>query len=287
MKRANHPLFHLLILATALVVGLITTGCPPKSSAPLNDEEAREALDEATFSTQAAALTDDTIEISTNFTIGMAVEQAAGELAEFVRTQLPCNTVTVEGATVTVDYGTLEDGCLYRGHTYAGVHVVTLTRNEPGVVEVAHSWQDFTNGTLTVDGAATVTWDANSKTRHVVHELVWTNDTRTVEGSGDRTQSLIDEQAGLAGGIQIDGSRHWKTERGQWDLDIDAVQVRGEDPVPQSGTYTLSTPDGKELVMTFTRIDEDTIEVHVEGTRVPRTFRVKRTGQVTEAESEG
>jgi len=283
MPRARHPLFYVLIALSLVTLGSLVTACPPSSSAPLNNEEAREALDEATFSTQGAALTDDTIEISTHFTIGAAVEDAAEELAVFVRSQIPCSTVTREGSTLTVDYGTLEDLCVYRNRTFAGIHVVTLSRNEPGMVEVAHSWQDFTDGKLTVNGAATVTWDAEARTRHVAHDLVWTGGERTMEGSGDRTQSLIDEAAGLAGGVQIDGARQWVTERGTWSLDIDTVQVRGEDPVPQAGTYTLTNPEGKVLTMTFTRIDEDTIEVVVEGTRVPRTFRVKRAGQVTEA----
>ena len=60
----------------------------------------------------------------------------------------------------------------------------------------------------------------------------------------------------------------------EWDLAIDGVQMRGQDPVPQAGTYTLTFPDGRELVLTFERIDEDTIRVTLTGTRVPHTIDV-------------
>lgn len=261
---------------------LAVAACVPREET-LTDAESREALDEALTSTASEALTYDTVEITTNFTIGAAVQDAAEELAGFVRSQIPCAEVAREEATLIVDYGTLDDACVWRGKTYAGVHMVTIMRNEPGVVEVSHAWQDFTNGKTTLNGTADVTWDANALTRRVVHDFEWEREGKTANGSGDRTQSLIDEDAGLAGGIQIDGTRDWSTARGDWHLDIDGVQVRGEDPIPQAGVYTLTNPDGKVLTLTFTRIDEDSIQADVEGGRKPRTFIVHRGGAVTES----
>ena len=65
-------------------------------------------------------------EITTDFTIGDAVEQAAKDLRDFWQSQVPCSEVSVSGATVTVDYGTLDDNCTWRGKTYAGIHEFTV-----------------------------------------------------------------------------------------------------------------------------------------------------------------
>jgi hypothetical protein len=202
-----------------------------------------------------------TIEISTNFTIGQAVEAAAEELGNFIVSQLPCAEITLDGATLTVEYGALPGNCTYRGHEYSGTHTITVQRNDDGDVQVDHEWIELSNGVVSVSGTANVTWSFVNGTRHVVHELIWTRlkDGRTGTGSGDRVQSVL--EGGLAEGIQIDGSRTWEGDSGRWDLAINSVQVRWVDPVPQSGTYSLATPFKKTVSMTFERLDEDTIEV--------------------------
>ena len=48
----------------------------------------------------------------------------------------------------------------------------------------------------------------------------------------------------------------------------------------EAGTYTLSDSLGRELAMSFSRVDEDTIQVDVEGGRRPVAFRVTAAGQV-------
>jgi len=261
----------LLFIFSALIG---VQGCDQEE---LTRAEAQEALDEVTLSTQAQALTYDSIDISTQFTIGGAVENAAQEIRDFMMSQASCNTVTVESGTVTIDYGTLNDDCLYKGRTYAGVHTITVVKTDMAELQVNHTWTDFTNGIVTVSGTATVTWAGTELTRQVEHELNWqrTGDAGTsFTGRGDRTQRLLDTQQGISAGIQIDGSRDWTTSRGQWTLNIDGIQVRPQDAVPQSGTYTLTNPDGKTLTLSFSRVDDTTIEVQVAGTRRDFTFNV-------------
>ncbi len=243
----------------------------------LTTAEAKEAVDQAVSSAKAEGLTTEIVEITTDFTLGDAVEEAAENLRGFVESQIPCSTVSRTGATVSIDFGTLEDACTWNGETYAGVASVTVERVE-GTVEVTHVWDGITNGEVTVDGDATVTWDLEGATRNVVHNLSWTEGSTTVEATGDRTQYLLDPDAGISGGIGVDGTRTWVTAGDQWELAIDGVEMRAQDPCPQAGTYTLVTPGDKTATLTFTRIDDDTIEVTLEGTRRPYTAQVTRAG---------
>ena len=269
----------------AVVAAQIFAGCPPEEETLTNDE-AREALDEAMLSSQAEALTYETIEITTDFTIGAAVEDAMQEMKAFVESQIPCAAVTLADGALTIDYGATGDTCFYNGKLDSGSHTVQLARNEDASVEVAHTWEEMSDGRITVNGVATVTWNRDALTRNVVHDLTWSDGARTVQGSGDRTQRLLDDALGIQGGIQIDGARDWTTSKGSWHLDINDVEVRAQDPVPQRGSYVLTNPGGKQLSLAFTRLDDDTIEVAMTGTRRDRVFEVTRAGAVQDTTDE-
>jgi hypothetical protein len=267
--------------AAIFLASLALTACPKK-----NDEltlgEARSALEEASAASTAENLTAASVDISTSFTLGAAVEQAAEEIRTFVQSQLPCADISLSGNTLTVEYGVNPGSCIYRGHQFSGSHSITVTRNDGGQVIVDHEWTDFSNGVVEVDGTAHVTWDFDAESRRVEHEMNWTHlaSGRTGQGSGDRTQTLL--AGGLAEGIRIDGSRSWKGQRGQWDLGIDGVEWRWADPVPQAGTYSLSTPFDKTVSMSFSRVDADTIQVTVSGPKKSFSFTVSKLGAVSE-----
>jgi len=251
--------FVLVVVALALVLS-----CKKKDTlAPLTVGEAQEALEESKLSTQAEMLVGSTIEIATNFTIGQAVETAAQELRDFIASQLPCASITLSGHTLSIEYGVNPGNCTYNGHTFTGSQSITVTRNNSGDVEVDHSWTDLSNGVVSVTGTATVTWSLAQGSRHVVHELDWTRlaDHKTATGSGDREQTAL--SGGIAEGIEVNGSRSWDEAAGTWDLAIDGVEIRWLDPVPQAGSYTLVTPAGKTLSMSFTRVNATTISVTI------------------------
>lgn len=276
--------FALLALVVPLLLG--AGPCRPAESNDLTAAEAGEALDEVAVSTQALTLTSGSVEITTDFTLGQGLEAAAAEIRDFVESQLPCAAVTVAGATLAIEYGANPGSCTYRGQTYRGTHRVTLVSVEPGAVVVDHAWDDFRNQTLTVTGTARVTWTAgDALQRTVAHDLQWTRlaDGRGWTGTGERTQTPL--AGGLAEGIREDGDRSWTNDRGLWLLDIAGVEARWEDPVPQAGTYTLTTPAGKLLTVAFEREDADTIAVVVAGGARSFTFRVSRAGTVTEPEA--
>lgn len=267
------------LAAVAAVVPAALTGCPAPG---LTLEEAGEALDEVGIEAQASALTNGTIEISTNFTIGQAVEAAAEELKTFVETQLPCAEITLQNSTLTIEYGAKPGSCVYRGQTYSGIHSVTVSKNDEGEVAVDHTWDDMKNQTVSVTGKAHVTWNLKDPSRHVVHELEWTrlSDDRKGVGSGDTIQKPL--PAGLAEGISVDGERGWDGESGSWDLSIQQVEIRWQDPIPQAGSYQLVAPSGKTATLSFSRVDEDSIEAKFVTGRSEWVFVVNKLGFIEE-----
>ena len=262
-----------------LTVPFALSACPKEGA--LTAAEAQESLQQAAASTQAENLAAVSVDISTNFTIGGALQQAAGELRAFVSSQLPCAEVSLDGATLSVEYGVNPGNCVYRGHTFSGSSTITISKNDEHEVLVDHAWTNLSNGLVELDGTAHVTWNFSDATRHVVHDVTWTHlaTGRTGHGTGDRTQSPL--AGGISQGIQVDGSRTWSGQRGTWDLAIDGVQMRWSDPVPQAGTYSLHTPYDKTVSMTFARTDEDTIRVTVGGPKREFSFTVSKAGNVS------
>jgi hypothetical protein len=270
--------------AVAVLAGLAFAGCREES---LTAGEALQAIDELALESQALTVSSGTIELTTSFTIGQAVDAAAEELQEFIESQLPCAEITLDGATLTIVYGALEGDCTYHGQTYEGAHSIEIVSAAEGDVVVHHEWTALSNGKVSVTGTADVTWSTADGTRNVVHELAWTRivDGFEVTGSGDRTQAALGGD--ITVGMTIDGARQWTSERGDWDLAVDGVALRWEDPVPQAGTYELTTPfEGrtgeKTATVSFARLDEDTIRVTLESGDKSFDFDVSKTGEITE-----
>lgn len=254
------PVFGFLAVATL-------AGCPREREG-FTREEAQDALDEARGSAASEDLMVASVEVSTSFTIGGAVENAAAELRAFLAAELPCAEVTLEGATLTVEYGAKPGNCSYRGHEFSGTTLVSIEANSTSDVRVHHEWIGFSNGVVVLDGTADVTWNFDELERHVVHRAEWTHlaSGRTGVGEGDRVQRPL--AGGISEGFMVDGSRSWTGDGGRrWDLSIDGVEMRWADPVPQAGVYELEAPDGKSLSLSFSRVDGDSIEVTVTGPR--------------------
>lgn len=260
-----------LALAPAL---LALAAC---DQAPASREELREAVVEVADLGEGLGTQDDIIELTTSFTLGQGVQTAAEEIRDFVHSQVPCSTVTVEPGRVSIDFGELGDACVYRGRTYAGV--VTVDVELPGDgAHVTHTYEGFTGGRVTMDGTADVTW--NDGERHIVGDWTFTSDERTVEVDSDRTQIFrrCDDVDAVC--VSVTGDRHWTSPRGEWDMTIEDVEARSIDPVPEAGIYTVVNPEGREIGMSFSRVDDDTIQVDITGGRRDITFQVTAAGQV-------
>lgn len=267
----------LALAAITACVPAWLTGCPAEG---MTAAEAGEALEEIGIEAQATQLANGAIEISTNFTIGQAVEAAAEELRTFIETQLPCAEITLKSNVLTVEYGAKPGTCTYRGQTYSGTHTVAVTKNEEGEIVVEHAWDELKNQTVSVTGTATVVWDLKDPARHVKHELSWTrlSDGRTGVGSGDVVQRPL--AGGLKEGISVNGARDWEGKSGDWDLAIQDVEMRWIDPIPQAGSYTLWAPSGKRATLSFERVDEDSIQATFVTGRNEWVFVVNKWGAV-------
>lgn len=258
--------------------------CEPTAMTRL---EALQALDQVNQSSRGEAATGDVIEVSTDVTIGDALADAAARIADFWESQAPCTEVTVEGAKVTLDYGTLDDACTFEGHTYAGINTVEVVATTPGQLQVDHSWSGFTNGDVTVDGEAVVTWTGDDATRRVETAHTW-SDTEgvTVDVVGDHVQGPLDGEApgwaGWLGGIWMDGAREWTGDDGTYTLDMTDLELRWIDPAPQAGSLTVTNPDGKSLDVIYERIDDDTIQATLVGLREDLVVHIDRIGRVEE-----
>ncbi len=256
------------------------------SAAPMTNLEALDALGQTMRSGQGDTATSGAIQVSTEFTLGDAVDQAAQDLADFWASQADCTTVDVTGATITVDYGELSDGCVWNGRTYAGITAATITSASIGDVQVDHAWTGFTDGRVTVDGEATVLWDGSALTQDVTTTHTWSDNAtgETVDVTGAHTMGTLEGGWFFDGGITLDGDRQWTVDGDAWDLVFTGVEARWIDPAPQAGTFTVTSPAGKKLDLVFSRVDDVTIRADLEGARTPLAFEITALGQVTEVE---
>lgn len=250
---------HAAKILLPAVVLLSAFGCVEREMGPV---QAVGAFGEAARSNQGIQATQEPIEVSTDFTIGGAIEDAAAELRSFWQSQAPCNEVTRDGATTIIDWGELGDGCTWNGRSYAGLTEITVARTDAEELEVAHDWYGFHNEDVQVDGGAVVTWSAESMTRSVKTEHTWSRGDDTVDVEGAHVFGVRDR-----GSFSLDGTRTWTTDEGTWDLTIEGVGFRLIDPAPETGVYTVTDPQGRVLDVSFDRLDEDTIEAVLSGVR--------------------
>ncbi|MFC1642192.1 hypothetical protein ACFL5O_05810 [Myxococcota bacterium] len=95
----------------------------------------------------------------------------------------------------------------------------------------------------TAPSLRSITWNNVDPSRHVVHDVAIERlrDHKTLESAGDRLQKPL--TIGITEGFSVDGTRSWTSQRGTWVLDIEQVEMRWTDPVPQAGKYLLKTPE--------------------------------------------
>lgn len=246
--------------------------------------EAREAVYEANVSASADRATADGIEVSTEFAPGDE-PGALGTIADFWESQEACTTVSVDGNVITVDFGTLDDNCEFDGRTYAGLDTISVMSVDPLGLAVQHDWNQFTNGNVTLDGSAAVTWIGDEQTRHVVTDFVFANfvDASIVEVRGNHVTGRIDPDVPVRiGGFTLDGVREWTSASGDWTLDMTALELRPQDPAPQAGTVELTNPAGNTLTIAYERIDDHTIAATVVGpSGLRHVFHIDANGEIT------
>lgn len=263
------------------ILVLATSALPACDLAEGSAAEMRMAVDESVATGEAASLEEGIIEITTDFTIGQGLHDVAGYIRGLVESQIPCSTVESPAAnTLVIDFGTTDDTCVYNGRTYAGV--VTLSYSVDGdKVIVEHGYDGVSNGRVTIDGEATVTWSAAAGggiARHIVSSFDLTGPRGDFHSEADRTQTFSDPGSGV---FAVEGDRQWSGPRGDgsatWQATIDL-----DFAVPIDGAAEVHTPRGSVFDLAFAQIDEDTVEIRVTGGRRDHVFHVTSTGAVND-----
>jgi hypothetical protein len=255
--------------ALVLLAGLLA-GC-----SPLTEGEAQVTVAEAQLAAEAEALVAGSVALATSFTLGGDTSAGAADLAMRVEAALPCAGVSVDGATLYVEYGARPGACAFGGQTYAGSQAITLVATAPDAAVVELAFDGFHDEAVSVDGSATVTYASASAARRVVGTLTYTRlaDGRTATGSGDRTHAQFED----LDGFEATGTRTFDTERGAWTLTFDGARMRFVDPVPEAGRYVLDTPFGERVELEFHRAESAKIEVVAESGSRTYDFEVTTT----------
>ncbi len=221
---------------------------------------------------------------------------------EFWETQAPCSTLDIIDDALVLDFGDLEDDCTFNDHTYAGVTTIRI-QTEGDVVTVDFYNEGLTNGVVTIDGSVqrVITGDQHSVTADLttVRDISecegrgWSHRGRgqgrghgggeydvpedglvTIDLSAQFDYSPLDEELGYQSGFVAGGQSTRTTMRGDRVSHIDSLEVVYGEMVPQAGQRVMNTPRGNTVTLTFSRIDESTVGVHVEGPRGERDFQV-------------
>lgn len=273
-------------VATTVMATAALSGC--QSEEPMTLAEIGQALAESRDADAAANLISEAVEASsdgdvdesiqqvqTDVSMGDRVAEAAKRWRDVLRSELKCADVEVGIGTVEITYGVRSAGpsgeaCKYG---FTGQHNIKIDRvPDAGQIEVTHEWIELSNQQVTVSGHAGVTWDLFHVSRQVRHDLTWHKGSAasplsdvTWHATGDRTQTLLD--GSLLTGIAIDGARTWTRSNGDgdWQLEIDHVEVEWALPAPRSGQYLLTAPNGKSVSMTFEQLgDSKTVRITFE-----------------------
>lgn len=157
---------------------------------------------------------------------------------------------------------------------------MTVAKNDGDEARLTHGWEGLSNGVVAVTGGGTVSWTSSEGARAVEEHVLWV-DLETgeeVPANGERSQARLDPLAGWEAGLVVDGVRDWTTDAGLWTLVADGVELQGQDPVPQAGTWVLTTPDTEVLTLSFERVDDDTVEVTVESGAGRHRLELDSTG---------
>lgn len=267
-----------------VALGLLATGCFDFEQQPMTAAEFAEAADMLATASRADAAAGEVVEVSTHFTIGGAVEESLENLRAFYESQVPCADFTLVDRTLTMDFGATGEGCTWDGKSWTGTQTLTLEQAGDGTLTLLHGWDALSNGEVQLDGVATVVWSEGGARRDVAHAGTWTLTDVTLDVEGELTQTLLDEGAGVAGGIQVDGDRTWAVGEQEWSLVHLGVEVKWEDPIPQAGTSLLVNPAGKLLSATYARQDDDTIRLTLENAGRTQAWDITRAGQATEVQ---
>ncbi len=79
----------------------VLSGCSSATVPSMSADDAQAALETSAVAAQADTLVSDTVEISSNFSIGEGLENAAEEIKAAVQAELPCADIARSSPALT------------------------------------------------------------------------------------------------------------------------------------------------------------------------------------------
>ncbi len=263
-------------MVIALAISTVTlSGCSDDADFGLIDFE---PTVDYTRSVQLIAVTT---ELASGLGDVVTHEEAALAIKTTIETELPCASVAVSGATVTVEYGA-NGSCALHGITLQGTHAMTLKAKEhapdTGALIIDHAWTNVSDGRTSISGTG---WMLRSSTKQFrTVEFFLYADPSSAGDAGRWVFSTTTDPQVLA----LNGTAAWGENSGTTCTTNDA-EIRWGDPAPQVGTYVLSLPDtsgrggSSDRTILFKRIDDTTIEAKVLGySNPPDAFHIAQDG---------
>jgi len=100
------------------------------------------------------------VELTTDRSAGERLQDRFQRIQALLASQAPCSKVSQDDqGIVTIDFGKLDDQCLFHGHTYAGMVRIRFDQMGDGPDFAVHyEWDGFTDGTHVLDGTRDATW---------------------------------------------------------------------------------------------------------------------------------
>lgn len=248
--------------------------CLVAACGEVSREEAENALDQAALAVQAHALMATIVALAAPTQTEVPIPTAATDLGSAIARRVSCATTTVTDDTVLVDFGTAARPCSYAGRTLSGCAQLRILANSAGTLVIDHYWvtgslrdchdDDFSDGAMTVDGTATVTWDLATGRRDIVQrDLVWraNGSTRTTSAEGTLAEHDLEPETG----VRVDGAQTWTTEGAAWGFESADIAIGFDDYLPSAGTHVVTNPSGDLLTIQYTRTDDGHTRVEVSG----------------------
>jgi hypothetical protein len=235
----------------------------------ISESDARSIVDQVNLVSRSDIANVELIEVSTDLTVGERIEAIVDRWHAFWISQAPCNEVTFDGDVITVDFGELEDECVYAGETYSGVDRITLTQiaDAEADLRVDHEWSAFTNGEVRIDGTTGVTWSlAGLKALDNVLTITNFVDQTVIDLEGHHTFERLDpDLPAREGGFEVNGDRSWDDGSGEWTASLNELQLMFDDASPFAGNVVITSPAGVQFTVVYSRVDDDTTRATVTG----------------------
>ena len=151
----------------------------------------------------------------------------------------------VDGDTLLVDFGEVEDGCTLDGREVGGQVMIDFRYSETDIV-LEQNFALYRDARIGVSGQATVTIEADLRTVNSSVTLTRGDRERNIDGSW--TERPIDLEVGWDSGVVIDGAFDIEGCMGTATRELIGLELLPNERVPQAGQIRHAMPFGERSI---------------------------------------